>query len=119
MQMHVNLEGIQLIPGTPKTDASAVMINYRLLSSAKRSNDDNDWPAKFLMLYHHDLRILPLRRLPSTVPCSIIMRSASVSVSHNAIVDVRRRLRRRRRHEVIFLITRKLLEIATPILTRT
>ena len=39
-----------------------------------------------------------------------------VSVSHNAVVNVRPRLRR---HEMIFLISRKLLELATAKYTTT
>ena len=34
-----------------------------------RSNDDNDWPVHSLMLSLHDLRDLPLQRLPSAVHC--------------------------------------------------
>ena len=52
--------------GTP-TEVSAAIVAHRLLSSAMRSND-NDWPVHSLMLSLHDLRCLPLRRLPSTVP---------------------------------------------------
>ena len=37
-----------------------------------RSNDYNDWPVHSLMFSLHDLRGLPLRRLPSTDPCSMI-----------------------------------------------
>ena len=40
-----------------------------LPSSVMRSNDDSDWPVHSLMLLLHDLRGLPLRRLPSTVLC--------------------------------------------------
>ena len=40
--------------GTP-TDACAAMVGRRLLSSAIRSNDDNDWPAHSLILSLHDL----------------------------------------------------------------
>ena len=32
-----------------------------------RSNGDIDWPVHSLILIFHDLRGLPLRRLPSTV----------------------------------------------------
>ena len=48
--------------GTP-IDASVATTAHRPLSSAMRSNDDNDWPVHSLMLFFHDLRDLPLRRL--------------------------------------------------------
>ena len=51
------------------TDASAAMVAHRLLSSVMCSNNDNDWPVHSLMLSHHELRGLPLQRLPSTIPC--------------------------------------------------
>ena len=57
--------------GVP-TDASAVMGTRRCLSSATRSNDHIDWPVHSLMLSIHDLRGLPLRRLPSTEYWSMI-----------------------------------------------
>ena len=57
------------------TDASAVMVAHRRLSSARRSNDD--WSVHSLMLSFHDLRARPLRRLPSTESCSIIFGSVS------------------------------------------
>ena len=37
-----------VVGGTP-TDASAVMAGNRLLSSAMRSSDDNDWPVHSLV----------------------------------------------------------------------
>ena len=46
------------------TDASAMMVAQRRLSSATRSNDEIDWSVHALMLSFHDLRGLPLRRLP-------------------------------------------------------
>ena len=39
------------------------------------SNDDIDWPVHSLMLSFYALRGLPLRRLPSTIPCNMIFRS--------------------------------------------
>ena len=60
-----------IVGGTP-TDASAALVAHRLLSSVMRSNDANDWPGHSLMLSLYDLRGLPLRRLPSNVPCSMI-----------------------------------------------
>ena len=53
--------------GTP-IDASAMIVAHRRLSSATRSNDDIEWPVHYLMLSFHDLRGLPLRRLPFTEP---------------------------------------------------
>ena len=50
---------------------------HRPLSSAMRSNDDIHWPVHSLMLSFHDFRGLPLRRLPSTVPGSMIYGSVS------------------------------------------
>ena len=38
-----------------------------------RSNSGIDWPVHSFMLSFHDLRGLPLRRLPSTEPCSSII----------------------------------------------
>ena len=38
-----------------------------------RSNYDNDRPVHFLTLCLHDLRGPPLLRLPSTVPCSMVL----------------------------------------------
>ena len=68
-----------MIPGrcwcTP-TDAPAMMVAHRLLSSVMRSSDDSDWPVHSLMLSFHHLRGLPLRRLPSTVPCIMVFGSA-------------------------------------------
>ena len=63
--------------GTP-TDATAVMAAHQFLSSAMHSNDDIDWAVHSLMLSYHDLRRLPLRRLPSTVPCRMIFGSVCV-----------------------------------------
>ena len=53
----------------------AVMVAHRPLSSAVgvHSNDNIDWPVHSLMFSLHDLCGLPLRRLPSTVPCSMIL----------------------------------------------
>ena len=68
---------LQLTPMTPRhrcrtpTDATVVMVTHRLLSSAIRSNDDNDWPVHSLMLSFHDLRGLFQRRLSSSVPYSM------------------------------------------------
>ena len=60
------------------TDASPVIAAHRRLSSATRSNaHDIDWSDHSLMLSFHDLRGLPLRRLPSMVPCSMIFGSIS------------------------------------------
>ena len=42
-----------------------------------RTNNDNDWSAHSLMLSVHDLHGLPLRRLSSTVPCSMVVSSVS------------------------------------------
>ena len=53
------------------------MVARRLLSSTMRSNDDNDWHVNSLMLSLHDLSGLPMRRLPSTVPRSMIFGSVS------------------------------------------
>ena len=53
------------------------MIARPLMSSAMRSNNDNYWPVHSLMSSLHDSRVLPLRRLPSTVPRCMI----SVSIS--------------------------------------
>ena len=61
-------DALRVVGDTP-TDASATMGVHRLLSSAMRSNDDNDWPVHSLMLSLHDLRDLPLQRLPSAVHC--------------------------------------------------
>ena len=41
------------------------------------SNDDIDWPVHSLLFSFHDLRGLPLRRLPSAVPCSMTFSSVS------------------------------------------
>ena len=57
------------------TDAAAVMAAHQLLTSAMRSNGDDDWPVHSLMLFLHDLHNLPLRRLPSTVPSIMIFAS--------------------------------------------
>ena len=61
----------KLIPVTPRrrqgttpTDASTAMTANRPMSSAMRSNDGIDWPVHSLMLSFHDLRSLPLQRLP-------------------------------------------------------
>ena len=53
------------------------MTAHRLQPSAMRSNDNIDWPVHPLMLSFHDLRDLPLRRLPSTVPRSMILGSVA------------------------------------------
>ena len=50
-----------------------MMVAHRLLSSAMRSNDDNDWSAHSLMLSLRDLRGPHPRQLPSTVPWSVIL----------------------------------------------
>ena len=61
---HLFTVGCQLTPLTPKhssragtpTDASAVMVAHRLLSSsAIRSNDDSDWPVHSSMLPFRNL----------------------------------------------------------------
>ena len=57
------------------TDASAVMH----LSYAMHSKDGNDQPVHSLMLSLHDLRGLPLRRLPSAVPCRLLQRIGVIS----------------------------------------
>ena len=68
-------------PVTPRrrwgipTDASTVMVAHQCLSSATRTNGDTDWPVYSLMESFHDLCSLPLRRLPSTEPCSMIFGS--------------------------------------------
>ena len=59
------------------TDASTVMAAHWRLSSAMRSNVALDWPVHALTLPFHDLRGLPLWRLPSMVPCSMIFGSIS------------------------------------------
>ena len=59
------------------TDASAVMVAHPLLSSMMCSSDNSGQPVHSLMLSFHDLRGLPLWRLPSTVPCSMIFGSVS------------------------------------------
>ena len=48
----------------PPTDASAVMVAHRLLSSLRCSSDDNDWPVHSLMM--------------TTVDCSLCMVCGSV-----------------------------------------
>ena len=48
--------------GTPRDDSAV-------------GNDDIDWLVRSLVLLVHDLRGLPLRRLPSTEPCSMIFGS--------------------------------------------
>ena len=45
------------------TDCSAAEVAHRLLSSAMRSNGDNDWPLHSLMVFLRDLRGSLLRRL--------------------------------------------------------
>ena len=65
-------------------DASAAMGAHRRLSSATRSTDDIDWPVHSLMFSFHDLRGLPVRRLPSTEPCSTLCSSAAY---HGDIYD--------------------------------
>ena len=52
----------------------AVMDAHRFLSAVMRSNNDIDWPVHSLMLSFHDLRGLPLRHLPSTVPIEYNLR---------------------------------------------
>ena len=49
------------------TDATAVMVAHRLMSSVMRSNNDCDWPVHSLMLSFDDFRGLSLRRPLSTV----------------------------------------------------
>ena len=61
------------------TDASAMMVVHRLLSSAMRSNDDDDWPVHSLMLSLPLLRGFPLWGLPSTAPCSMITGSVQTT----------------------------------------
>ena len=69
------------------TNATAAMVIHRLMSSAMRSNDDNDWPVHCLML--SDLQGLPLRRLPSTVPfCSMIFGSHTYSLVLCSLYDI-------------------------------
>ena len=75
--------------GTP-INASAAMTAHRPLSSTMRSNADIDWPVHALMLSFHDLRGLPLRRLPSTVSCSVIFGSVSrrqTWLNHDSLHD--------------------------------
>ena len=62
--------------GTP-TDAFTAMVAHRPLSSAMHNNDDNHWLVNSLALSFRDLRGLPLRRLLSPVPCSMIFSSVS------------------------------------------
>ena len=57
--------------GGTATDASALMTDHRLLSSAMRSNDDIDWLGNSLRFSFQHLRGLPLRRLSFTVDCSL------------------------------------------------
>ena len=45
--------------------------------TAMTSFDGGDWPVHSLMLSFHDLRGLPLRRPPSTVPCSMVLQKAA------------------------------------------
>ena len=61
----------------PPTDTCAAITAHRHLSSAMCSNDDVGWPIHSLMLSFHDLRGLPMWRLPSTVPCNMIFGSIS------------------------------------------
>ena len=58
-------------------NASAVMTAHWLLSSAMRSSNDIDWPVHSMMLTLRDLRGLPLRRIPSTVPWRTIFSSVT------------------------------------------
>ena len=58
------------------THTSTAMVAHRLLSSAMHCKD-NDWPVNSLMVSFHDLRCQSLRRLPSTVPCSMLFGSVS------------------------------------------
>ena len=60
------------------------MTAHRNLSSVMRSNDDSDKPVHFLMWSFHDLHGLPLRRLPFTVPCSMIVRWQRVMTTDEA-----------------------------------
>ena len=55
-----------------QTDDSALIVAYRLLSSAMRSSDEGDWPVHFLMLPFHNLRDLLLRRPLYTAPCGTV-----------------------------------------------
>ena len=57
--------------GAP-TNASTVMTAYRFLPSAMRSHGDKDWSVHSLLLSLNDLGGFFLRRLPSTVPFSMI-----------------------------------------------
>ena len=57
------------------TDTAAAMTAHRPPSSAMYSNDETNRSS--LMLSFHDIRGLPLRRPPSTVPCSTIFGSVS------------------------------------------
>ena len=59
------------------TDASAAMVAHGVLSTAMHINDDNDWPVHSLMLSIHDIHGLPLWRILSDVPCSMIYDSVS------------------------------------------
>ena len=40
-------------------------------SVSMRINDDGDWAIRSLILFFHDLRGIPVRRPPSTVPCRL------------------------------------------------
>ena len=64
-----------LAPVTPKRrwGYSDRCVAHRLLSTAMRSNDDNDWRVNSRTLSLHDERGLSVRRLRSTVPCSMIL----------------------------------------------
>ena len=57
---------------------------YWPLSSVMHINDDIDWPVLSLMLSFHDLQGLPLRRLPSTVPSSMILGHGRTIIVCNA-----------------------------------
>ena len=53
------------------------MVAHQLLPFAMRNCCRSDWPVHSLMLSFHDLRGLPLRRIPSIVPCSMVFGSTS------------------------------------------
>ena len=70
------------------TDASDMMAAHRRLSSATRSHDDIGWRVHSLMLSSHELCGLPLRRLPSTEPCSMISNALTYFVDLPRLAEI-------------------------------
>ena len=53
--------------GGTATDTATAMVAHRLLSSAMRSDNDNDWRVNSLMSSFYDLPGIIVRRLPPAV----------------------------------------------------